>query len=68
MSHPRPLRDYKVVKFRRGNRSGWFVVSESLREDTTWDVIKTCKTRDAALAYVDEVRGRTRSLVEAGLP
>lgn len=57
------MRSYRVVKMTHGDRMPvWAVVSVSLRDDDTWDVIQTFHTADDAWEYVIEVTERTRTL------
>lgn len=56
------MRNYKVVRLIDGERCRWVVVSVSLRDDDTWDVIAEFPTRGEALDYRDEVRDRNRRL------
>ena len=57
-------RTYRVVRLRIGEQAAWVVVSESLRYDTTWDVIARFDCAGEALAYVEEVTERNRTLAE----
>ena len=56
-------RTYRVVKLVIGERQAWVVVSASLRDDDTWDVITQCGTRTEAFDYVDAVVARNRALL-----
>lgn len=60
-------RHYRVVRLIDKDRDQWAVVSVSMRDDATWDVIETCPTRHAAFTYIVGVHERYESLVAAGL-
>jgi hypothetical protein len=53
-------RTYRVVKLIADGRHAWLVVSASLRDDDTWDVIYKAGTRTEAYDYVDEVVQRNQ--------
>ncbi len=59
-------RTYRVVKLVIDGNHAWLVVSASLRDDDTWDVIHRAKTRIDAFEYVEEVVRRNRALVRVG--
>jgi hypothetical protein len=56
-------RTYRIVKLIAGGRHAWLVVSASLRDDETWDVIQTCDTRTEAVEYVEEVCARNGAIL-----
>ncbi len=67
MSRPSfPPRTYRIVKLVIGERQAWIVVSSSLRDDDTWDVIVQCGTRTEAFDYVQEVTERNAASSEVG--
>lgn len=55
-------RTYRVVKLVADGRHAWLVVSSSLRDDDTWDVIRKTDTRTEAFDYVADVAERGRLL------
>lgn len=52
------MRRYRVVRLLNGDRLRWAVVSVSLRDDETWDVLQEFVTRTEAFAYIGEVQER----------
>jgi hypothetical protein len=60
------VRCYRVVKLTEDSRALWLVVSSSMRDDDTWDVIYRAESRHDAFRYVDDVLERNRMLERAG--
>lgn len=58
-------RHHRIVRltFREDDRSVWVVVSPSLRDDDTWDVLYTSGSREVCFEWVKGV-DRTNSMRE----
>lgn len=56
------MRHYRILKLRDPEWERWAVISLSLREDDTWDVINEFPVRSMAVDYVNEVMARNAEL------
>lgn len=60
------MRHYRIVRLIDRDWDRWCVVSSSLRDDDTWDVIASFPQRIRALGYLDDVIARDKTLRQAG--
>lgn len=60
------MRHYRVVKLLDHGRSRWVVVSSSIRDDDTWDIIAEFSGRNACFRYIDDLHERNKALEHAG--
>ena len=56
-------RSHRIVKLSFGEeRATWVVVSPSLRDDDTWDVLHRARSRQGCEAWISEVDARHHAL------